>query len=405
MRPHESQTLPRGGAESLEIQRHADALTEARERTLALVAPVSDADLDRVHDPLMSPLVWDLGHIAAYEDLWLCQRLGGLEPLEPDMAAVYDASETPRADRGDIPYLRRDEALAYMDAVRERALAVLHAGSAGADGLLWEMVVQHEHQHNETMLQTLQLAAPGTYSPQRRAPGPVGGEPPEPLRVEAGPFELGFSGDGFAYDNERPPHEVELPAFEIDAAPVTNGAFLEFVEDGGYARRSLWSDAGWAWREGAAAVRPLYWTADGAERRFDSTEELEPHLPVMHVSWFEADAFARWRGARLPTEAEWEKAAKLHGDRTGHLDQLDFGPGPAGPLVGDCWEWTASCFEGYPGFSAFPYREYSEVFFGSDYRVLRGASWATRPSVARATFRNWDLPQRRQIFAGFRCAR
>ena len=124
----------------------------------------------------------------------------------------------------------------------------------------------------------------------------------------------------------------------------------------------------------------------------------------MHVSWFEADAFARWRGARLPSEAEWERAASLAGAERGHLDQLRFGPGPAGPFVGDCWEWTASEFRGYPGFAAFPYREYSEVFFDRGYRVLRGASWATRPTVARQTFRNWDLPQRRQIFAGFRCA-
>jgi len=372
---------------------------------------VSEEDLDRVHDDLMSPLVWDLGHIAAFEDLWLCQRAGGLEPLEPDLAIVYDASEIPRADRGDIAYLHRDDALAYMEAVRERALGVLdrvdfspEGDRLNAGGFVWDMLVQHEHQHNETMLQTLALAAPGTYAPHRRAPS-LAAVGPETLRVDAGPFEMGFPRDGFAYDNERPLREVDLPAFKIDATPVTNGAYREFVEDGGYARRSLWSDAGWEWRLGEGATRPLYWTADGGERRFDVVEGLDPAVPVMHVSWFEAEAFARWRGARLPTEAEWEKAAKLYGEHTGHLDQLDFGPGATGPFVGDCWEWTAGHFEGYPGFSAFPYSEYSEVFFGTEYRVLRGASWATRPSVARATFRNWDFPERRQIFAGFRCAR
>jgi gamma-glutamyl hercynylcysteine S-oxide synthase len=361
------------------------------------VEPVSDADLDRQHDPLMSPLVWDLGHMAAFEDLWVCRETG-LDPLHPDLAAVYDADETPRADRGDLPYLRRDEALAYMDEVRTRTVAVLDRVSP----FIAEMLLQHEHQHNETMLQTLQLAEPGVFAPER--PAPAGSAARGSVLVEAGPAEIGDAGDGFAYDNERPRHPVELEAFRIDSAPVTNGAYREFVEDGGYGRPELWSDEGWTVRGREGWERPRYWTADGGERRFDRTAEVEPELPVMHVSFFEAEAYARWRGARLPTEAEWERAAALAEPERGALDQVRFGPGPAGPFVGDCWEWTATEFGGYPGFQAYPYREYSEVFFGKGYRVLRGASWATRPRVARVTFRNWDHPQRRQIFAGFRCA-
>jgi len=380
---------PRGGVESL--------LDEARARTLALVEPVSEADLDRQHHPLMSPLVWDLGHIAAFEDLWVC-REAGLELLRPDLAEVYDATETPRPKRVDLPYLRRNEAVAYMGAVRERMLASLDSVSP----FIVEMLLQHEHQHNETMLQTLQLAEPGVYAPPRTRPSGAAGA--GSVAVAARPAQIGFEGDGFAYDNERPRHRVELDAYRIDRAPVTNARFLEFVEDGGYGRRDLWSQEGWALREREGWERPLYWTADGGERRFDSIEPLAGDLPVMHVSWFEADAYARWRGARLPTEAEWEHAASLFEPERGALDQLDFGPGPAGPFVGDCWEWTASEFGGYPGFEAYPYAEYSEIFFGEGYRVLRGASWATRPSVARPTFRNWDHPQRRQIFAGFRCA-
>ena len=380
---------PRGGVESL--------LDEARARTLALVEPVSEADLDRQHHPLMSPLVWDLGHIAAFEDLWVC-REAGLELLRPDLAEVYDATETPRPKRVDLPYLRRNEAVAYMGAVRERMLASLDSVSP----FIVEMLLQHEHQHNETMLQTLQLAEPGVYAPPRTQPSGAAGA--GSVAVAARPAQIGFEGDGFAYDNERPRHRVELDAYRIDRAPVTNARFLEFVEDGGYGRRDLWSQEGWALREREGWERPLYWTADGGERRFDSIEPLAGDLPVMHVSWFEADAYARWRGARLPTEAEWEHAASLFEPERGALDQLDFGPGPAGPFVGDCWEWTASEFGGYPGFEAYPYAEYSEIFFGEGYRVLRGASWATRPSVARPTFRNWDHPQRRQIFAGFRCA-
>jgi iron(II)-dependent oxidoreductase len=381
-------TSPLGGVEAL--------LEEARERTLRLIEGISEPDLERVHDPLMSPLVWDLGHIAAFEDLWI-SREAGLELLRPELAAVYDADETPRPDRGDLPFLHREEALGYMDAVRERALRSLDRVS----DLIGEMLVQHEHQHNETMLQTLQLAEAGVYKPRRRTPS--GRAAAGTLEVAAGPFRMGDGARGFAYDNERPRHEVELPAFRIDRAPVTNGAFADFVADGGYGRRDLWTHEGWAFREREGWERPGYWTEDGAVRRFDEVLALEPDLPVMHISWFEADTFARWRGARLPTEAEWEKAALVTGGEPGHLDQLDFGPGPAGPFLGDCWEWTASEFSGYPGFRPFPYREYSEAFFDSGYRVLRGASWATRPRVARATFRNWDHPQRRQIFAGFRC--
>jgi gamma-glutamyl hercynylcysteine S-oxide synthase len=407
----DAETQPHGGVEPVPRERYRAALEEARERTLALVAPVSDGDLDRVHSPLMSPLVWDLGHIAAFEDLWLCVRAGGLEPLRPELMAVYDASETPRAQRGDIPYLRRDDALEYMAAVRERALAALERVdlSPGSDrlnggGFVWDLLIRHEHQHNETMLQTLQLAEPGVFSPDRprveRGLALIGAER---VTVPAGTVEIGDAGGSFAYDNERPRHTVGLDAFAIDPAPVTNAAYLRFAEDGGYERRELWSGAGWSWRTEERAEGPLYWTADGLERRFDRVEPIELDLPVMHVSWFEADAYARWAGGRLPTESEWEKAATTVGDGRGNLDQLDFGPGPAGPFVGDCWEWTASELTGYPGFRAFPYPEYSEVFFDSGYRVLRGASWATRPSVARETFRNWDFPQRRQIFCGFRC--
>jgi iron(II)-dependent oxidoreductase len=381
-------TSPRGGVELL--------LAEARERTLRLIEGVSETDLERVHDPLMSPLVWDLGHIAAFEDLWVSHE-AGLDLLRPELAAVYDADLTPRADRGNLQYLHRDAALAYMDSVRERAVGALDRVSA----FVAEMLVQHEHQHNETMLQTLQLAEPGVYEPPRRPPS--GRATTGALDVAAGPFYMGADGHGFSYDNERPRHEVELEAFRIDRAPVTNAAFTEFVADGGYRRRELWGPAGWAVREREGWERPRYWTEGGGERRFGEVLPLEPELPVVHVSWFEADAFARWRGARLPSEAEWEKAAGVAGEERGNLDQLDFGPGPAGPFLGDCWEWTASEFSGYPGFRAFPYRQYSEVFFDSGYRVLRGGSWATRPSVARTTFRNWDHPQRRQLFAGFRC--
>ncbi len=357
----------------------ADALRDVRARTLALVAPFSPTEMERVHHPLMSPLDWDLGHIAAYEDLWLVHRHGGEPLLRGDLADLYDAFETPRAARGDIAFLRGDDVFEYVAAVRARTLEVLDRVGPG-DGTLFEMVIRHEAQHNETMRQTLFL---GDLPGGRFAPYAAPRARDRWIHVPAGPFEMGAADEGFAFDNERPRHVVELPAFRIARRPVTNGTWMSFVEGGGYERREWWSDEGWSWKEEYDITHPEGWTADGPR------DDL--HAPVLHVSWFEADAFARAHGARLPTEAEWEKASTWTQD----------------PLqeTGHAWEWTGSHFHGYPGFVADPYREYSEVFFGDRYRVLRGASWATSEVVRSPTFRNWDLPLRRQIFAGVRLAK
>jgi len=361
--------------------RVVDALQDAREQTLALVAPFSHAELERVQHPLMSPLGWDLGHIAAYEDLWLVHRHGGEPLLRADLADLYDAFETPRAARGDIPFLRGDDVFDYLAAVRERTLAVLDRVGPG-DGTLFEMVARHEAQHNETMRQTLFLGGmPGGRPGPASAPARDAGD--EWVEVPAGTFAMGAPADGFAFDNERPRHDVYVPAFAIARRPVTNATWMHFVEGGGYERREWWSDEGWAWKEEYDITHPEGWTADGPREDDDR--------PVLHISWFEADALARSHGTRLPTEAEWERAATRD---QGTLQD-----------VGLVWEWTASRFSGYPGFVANPYREYSEVFFGDAYRVLRGYSWATCERVRSTTFRNWDLPLRRQIFAGVRLAK
>jgi gamma-glutamyl hercynylcysteine S-oxide synthase len=415
-----------------------DALQEARERTLTLVAAVSDEDLERVHSTLMSPLVWDLGHIAAFEDLWLVHRYGERALLHGELADVYDAFETPRADRGDLPFLRPDEAREYLAEVRERTIDVIDRRGVG-NGVIAELVLRHEQQHNETMLQTLQLAQLNGYDlPRRDLPDPIS-HPAftglELVKVPGGPCTIGAAAEGFAYDNERPRHRTDVRDYLIGRTPITNATYLTFVEGGGYERREWWSDEGWSWKEDYDITRPQSWTADlRSEWRLSTLEPLHPNRPVVHVSWFEADAFARAHGARLPTEAEWEKAATWDQERQTalthpwgdeppiagyhvNLDQLGQGPAVAGALsagaspygclgmIGDVWEWTATEFDGYPGFQPFPYREYSQVFFAGGYRVLRGGSWATRPRVGTATFRNWDLPERRQIFSGLRIAR
>ena len=363
---------------SPDVEQALSALGDARQHTLALVEGLSDEQLERVHSPIMSPLVWDLAHIAAYEDLWLGHRHGGRPLLRPELARLYDAFETPRAIRGEIEALGPEQARAYMRAVRERSCEVL-IDRGLSDGVICEMVVRHELQHTETMRQTMAIAGLlPAGEPRLSAMGADEGW----LAIPAGEFAMGSDGTDFAYDNERPRHIRELPAYAIARHPVSNASWLHFSEGGGYERREWWSDEGWAWKE-----------------EFDITHHQSvaaghPQAPVCHVSWFEADAFARAHDARLPTEAEWERAATwTQGDSDGLAE------------IGAVWEWTASHFSGYPGFEPYPYREYSEVFFGEDYRVLRGGSWATHPRVAGPRFRNWDLPQRRQIFAGVRLAR
>jgi iron(II)-dependent oxidoreductase len=360
----------------------AALLTEARERTLELTRPLDDARLNRVYSELLSPLAWDLGHIANFEELWLVQTVGGRAPLHGELGRFYDAIENPRRERGELPILRDAELRSYMDEVRARTLEVLDEVDVGPDaadrllrdGFVYEMLIAHELQHQETMLQLLQMLdapyGPAAADPGAFAPPPVG-EGGGTVLVEAGTYELGAPDRGFAYDNERPRHEVRLRAFEIDRTPVTNATYIAYMEETG-------------------AEPPMYWERDGGgwvRTAMGVTLPVDPARPVVHVSWHEADAFARWAGGRLPTEFEWEAARpRLEG-------------------VGGVWEWTSSDFLAYPGFEAFPYDEYSKVFFGDAYKVLRGASWATHPHVARPSFRNWDLPQRRQIFAGIRLAK
>jgi gamma-glutamyl hercynylcysteine S-oxide synthase len=330
---------------------------------------------------LLSPLAWDLGHIANFEELWLVQTIGGRAPLHGELGQYYDAIENPRKERGELPILHDAELRAYMGDVRERTLEVLSEVDVSADaedrllreGFVYEMLVAHELQHQETMLQLLQMLdvpyRPAEADHERFGPAPIAADGGT-VRIEAGAHVIGAPDHGFAYDNERPRHTVELPAFEIDRTPVTNAAYMRYMGDTGAEPPMYWEREGEGWVRTAMGVRV----------------PVDPARPVVHVSWEEADAFARWAGRRLPTEFEWEAARP-------YLDG-----------VGGAWEWTSSDFRSYPGFEAFPYEEYSQVFFGDEYKVLRGASWATHPHVSRPSFRNWDLPQRRQIFAGLRLA-
>ena len=402
-------------------------LERARACTLELLGPLSDDDLRRQWSPLMSPLVWDLAHIGHFEELWLLRRLGGGRATDARYDEIYDAFAHGRDERPALDLLAPGAAHAFCAEVRERVLEALRDGSfAPADrlvrgGFVHHMIAQHEHQHVETMLATLQLRG-GPDFPWREGRVPAAGGTSGEVSVPGGRFAMGSEDEAWAYDNERGRHEVELPPFLIDAHPVTNGDYQQFVEDGGYDDARHWTAAGFAHRLETALEHPQFWERDAGgwtRIRFGRREPLPLDEPVQHVCWYEADAFARWAGKRLPTEAEWELAAQGSHPTpaSANLGGSSFRPAPVGAypagvsdlgchqMIGDVWEWTASDFGPYPGFEAFPYREYSEVFFGAGYKVLRGGSWATDPCLARITVRNWDHPVRRQIFAGFRCAR
>ncbi|MFJ6656532.1 ergothioneine biosynthesis protein EgtB [Streptomyces sp. NPDC091377] len=423
-------------------ERALTSLVRARERTTLLTTCVEEPDLTAQHSPLMSPLVWDLAHIGNQEELWLLRAVAGQDAIRPEIDSLYDAFEHPRAERPTLPLLSPHEARSYAAEVRGRALDVLESAAFRGTtrltdaGFAFGMIAQHEQQHDETMLITHQLRkGPPALTAPDPVPAPLFTGPAEVL-VPGGPFTMGTSDEPWALDNEGPAHTREVAPFFIDTTPVTNGAYLRFIEDGGYDDPRWWTADGWAHVRRTSLRAPLFWRRDGGQwlrRRFGTVEAVPHEEPVLHVCWYEADAYARWAGRRLPTEAEWEKAARFDpatggstrypwgdadpGPEQANLGQRHLRPAPAGScpggesplgvrqLIGDVWEWTASDFLPYPGFRAFPYKEYSEVFFGPEHKVLRGGSFAVDAVACRGTFRNWDLPVRRQIFSGFRTAR
>jgi iron(II)-dependent oxidoreductase len=408
-------------------------LERARSRTLTLT-DLDEPTLLAQHDPLMSPLVWDLAHIGQQEELWLLRAGDPDRPgmLAPDVDSLYDAFQHPRAERPTLPLLPPVEARAYCHEVRGRALDLLER-TAGDDLFTAGMVVQHEEQHDETMYATLQL---------RDGPPVLFGQPLPPGRaidgervfVAGGEFTLGVdaAAEPFSLDNERPAHTVDVGPFWIGRTPVSNRQWQQFVADGGYDEPTWWSPRGWAHRTEAGLGRPKFWSGSGTRTRFGLEEEIPLDEPVQHVCFFEAEAFAAWSGARLPTEVEWEKACAWDpaagrrrtwpwGSAAPTAELANLGgeglrPAPVGAypqgssaygveqLIGDVWEWTSSDFSPWPGFTPMIYRTYSEPFFGGDYKVLRGGSWAVARSTIRPSFRNWDHPIRRQIFTGVRLA-
>jgi iron(II)-dependent oxidoreductase len=412
----------------------AHGLAAARARTAALTA-FDDLELTRQHSPLMSPLVWDLAHIGQQEDLWLLRGGDAAQQglLPAAIESLYNAFEHPRAERVTLPLLPPSEARTYIADVRSRVLDGL--GRIDESRLFpYAMVEQHEQQHVETMLATHQLRN-GPPLLEAGRPLPAGRNvPSDAVLVPGGAFVLGVDAEDepWSLDNERPAHVVDLPPFRIGRVPVTNAEWQRFVDGGGYEEPRWWSERGWAHRRLAGLERPLFWRRDGSRTRFGNVEDIPPDEPVQHVCFFEAEAYARWAGGRLPTEQEWEKAcvwdpalgrrrrwpwgASVPTSATANLGGESLRPAPVGAYpagasaygveqqIGDVWEWTSSDFVAWPGFAPMLYRDYSAPFFGGHYKVLRGGSWATGAGSIRPSFRNWDLPVRRQIFTGVRLA-
>ncbi len=411
---------------------------EARERTVRLVDDLDDARLRVPLLPIVNPLLWEIGHVAWFQEQFVLRHGAGLTPLRSDGDALYDSSAVAHDTRWDLRLPDRRETYGYMRAVLERAVSRLEAGTAlPVEELdLHLLALFHEDMHGEAFLymrQTLGYPAPRLGLHDGEPAAEAAGDLPGDVDVPGGRFLLGATPqDGFVFDNEQWAHAVELAPFSIARAPVTQREFVRFVDQGGYRDRSLWSDEGWAWREAARAEHPVYYRRDGGggwlRRHFDRWVPLEPHRPVIHVNFHEAEAWCSWAGRRLPTEAEWEAAAagtpkrrfpwgaELPGARQANLDAslmdtVDVAAHPAGDspfgcrqMIGNVWEWTASVFEPYPGFEPGLYREYSEPWFGTR-RVLRGGAWATRGRMLRNTWRNYFTPERRDVFAGFRtCA-
>ncbi|HWP35290.1 MAG TPA: ergothioneine biosynthesis protein EgtB [Thermodesulfobacteriota bacterium] len=460
---------------------------DARARTLALVADLTDEQLIGPRLPIVNPLLWEIGHVAWFQERWVLRHAAGRPPLRADGDMLYDSSAVPHDARWDLPLPSREETLAYLHEVRDRVLACLTEWPPDAPQLYFvRLSVFHEDMHDEAVTYTRQtlgyppprtawadpLAGSGNAAPvagggrhgggrqgnereggeregggrQRGAAGrgpEPGGPLPGDVEVPGGTFLLGAlpGQEPFVFDNEKWAHPVEVRPFAIGRAPVTQAEFAAFVEAGGYGRREYWSEAGWRWREAAGAEHPVYWRrAPGGgwlRRDFDTWVALEPHRPVIHVNWYEAEAYCRWAGRRLPTELEWEVAASAEPGGSGRLSPrkrrfpwgdepptperanldgramgcVDVGALPAGDsafgcrqMLGNVWEWTASDFLPYPGFEPDPYKDYSQPWFRT-HKVLRGGCWVTRARLLRNTWRNFYTPDRRDVWAGFRtCA-
>lgn len=437
-----------------------EALKETRARTVELVDDLSDEQLMGPRLPIVNPLRWEIGHLAWFQEYWVLRHLGGQQPILKNGDELYDSARVAHDTRWELPLLRRDKTLAYMERVLERVIDQASSESPSlkdAKGYDKEyflnLVLLHEQMHDEAITytrQTLSYPAPtiavannARFAEDKEALDQTSDDLTRDAEIPGGKFILGSTHEqSFVFDNEQLAHDVQIAPFAISKTAVSNGEFRNFVEDNGYKRSEIWTAEGLQWRNVVNAEHPVSWRREGNDwlrRNFDEWVPLEEDLPVIHVNWHEADAYCRWAHRRLPTEGEWELAASAEPTANGRglaarkgrypwgddfptpervnldwcamgglpVDALPAGDSAFGcrQMIGNVWEWTASDFKPYPGFVAGPYKEYSEPWFG-DHKVLRGGCWATRSRLIHNTYRNFYTPDRRDVWAGFRtCAR
>ncbi len=354
-------------------------LKQCRQKTIELSIEIDRTTLVTQAHADFSPLGWHLGHIAFTEAYWILEHLQGNLPLFPQYRQLFAADGLPKTQRQNLPSLTKIQH--YLDAVRTKVLDYLSTAPIVEEERLWRWLIQHESQHNETISVIMQLhrrsrflASPLIASSTTKIDRDLAAM----VKIPAGEFIMGSNGIE-AQDNERPAHRVYLDTYYLDLYPVTYSQYQQFIAASGYQKPEYWSSEGWQWLQANPLFQPLYWV--------DSPEWFD--RPVCSVNYYEAEAYANFVGKRLPTEAEWEKAATLNS---------------CYDMLGNVWEWTASWFDGYPGFSSYPYPGYSQVYFDGQHRVLKGGSWATLSWALRPSFRNWYHPWIGQIFSGFRCA-
>jgi iron(II)-dependent oxidoreductase len=420
-----------------------EMLLDARAITCRLVADLTDEQMLGPELAIVNPPLWEIGHVGWFQEKWALRHLRGMDPCLPHADALYDSAAIPHDTRWDLPLPSRSDTLGLMVEILNRVLRGLEGEPLTAEARYFYLLpLFHEDMHAEALAYTRQtLGYPPPALATRPDAVPAGGALPGDVEVPGGTFLLGaVPDDGFVFDNEKWAHPVEIAPFRIARAAVTNAEYAAFVDEGGYGQPRWWGAAGWRWRTSVDAAAPVYWQrAPGRGwqiRRYDALVPLEPDLPVLHVNWYEAEAYCSWAGRRLPTEAEWEMAASAEPAASGawrkrrfpwgddpptpdraNLDWILGGCVPVGALpagdsffgcrqmLGNVWEWTASDFQPYPGFVVDPYKEYSAPWFET-HKVLRGGCWTTRARLIRNTWRNFYMPDRRDVWAGFRtCAR